>query len=129
MRKGGPDFKRYTREHPLPVQPATYHASDLELQVLSGSVTETYFVYGSENFTAHLRVKLANTGRQPITVGMKTLSASRVGDTSPSTTYFSDIVLQPGAQADATINIPAGLTSFVRPAALHYLGVQMDLHY
>ena len=128
MKPGGPDFKRYSRTHVLPVKPAVYRAEELELHVDSGTVTETYFVYGSENFTAHLRVRLVNRGSQPITVGMKTISASRAGNVQ-TTVYFNDVVIQPGGQADAQINIPAGLTRLDRPVTLHYKGVRMELNY
>jgi hypothetical protein len=129
MKPGGPDFKRYSRTHVLPVKPAVYQAEELELHVDSGTVTETYFVYGSEGFTAHLRVRLVNRGTQPITVGMNTMGAYRTGIRHATAVYFSDVVLQPGGQANATINIPAGLTKLDRPLALDYKGVRMELIY
>jgi hypothetical protein len=129
MKPGGPDFKRYSREHVLPVLPASYRAGSLELHVVSGTVSETYFVYGSENFTAHLQVKVANRGNEPIVVGMKTLAAYRDGDRAASTTYMTEITLQPGEQKDAQVNIPAGLTRMVKPVALEYSGVRIDLKY
>jgi hypothetical protein len=106
---------------------ATHRAGNLELSVLSASVTETYTVLGSEDFTAHVRVRLTNRGTQPLSVDMNSIGAMRPGIAHATAVYFNAVNLAPGASANVQINIPAGLSRVEKPTALVYSGVTMDL--
>ena len=122
-----PQFKRYSRQHALAVRPATHRVGDLELTVVSGSVTEVYTVVGSVDFTAYIQVRLANRGGSPLKFDMKDMEAIQSNGGSRTATYFHYVDLSPQGQGAVGIAIPAGLTRFDEPAALVYKGVRMDL--
>lgn len=123
----GPDFKRYSREHPFPVRPATHRAGPLELTVKSGSFSEVYTVIGSENFTARVQVRVANVSDQPLVLKMNAMGAVGPNAPRPFAVYFNDVSLPPRGEADLLISIPAGTTRLTPPVALVYDGVRMEL--
>jgi hypothetical protein len=123
----GPDFKRFSREHPFAVRPATHRAGPLELTVKSGAFSEVYTVIGSESFTARVQVRVANAGDQPLVVGSDDMGAIRSGSPGPTAVYFNDVSLPPRGEADLVISIPSGTMRLTPPTALVYQGVRMEL--
>jgi hypothetical protein len=127
MRRDGPDFKRFSREHAFQVRPGTHRAGALELTVKSASISEVYTALGSETFTARVQVRMANRGAGRLVVEMDALGALYSDGTGPSAVYFNDVALPPDGRADVLLSIPAGTSRQRPPVALVYQGVRMDL--
>ena len=123
-----PQFKKYSRQHTLAVRAATHRIGDLELTVVSASVTEVYTVMGSVDFTAYILVRLANTGSRQLLFDMKDMEAIQSGSGSRTAVYFHHVDLQPHGQGEVKLAVPAGLSRLDKPLALVYKGVRMDLN-
>ena len=123
-----PAFARASREHAWPVTARTHRVGDLEIQIVSGSITEAYTVLGSEDFTAHLEVVFVNTGAAPMKIEMRSLTAFRQSGGMGTAVYFNPVPLLPSTRGNARINIPAGLSRLDTPVALVYNGVRLELN-
>ena len=123
-----PRFKRFSREHPMAVNPAPHRAGDLELTFLSGSVTEVYTAVGSEDWTAYVDTKLANLTDKPLRIDMNSMVAIRAGGGTATAVYFGAVDLPPRGQGPVRIAIPAGLTRFDQPLTILYQGMRMNLN-
>ncbi len=121
-----PAFKRMGREHVLPVTPRTHHAGVLDVAIVSGSISETYTVVGSEDWTSYIKVILTNTGAKELTIKMEDFSAWR--ETVQTAVYFNTVAIAPGASAEVKIAVPSGLNKLDKPVALVYDKVRINLN-